>query len=154
MIDPPETVDSVSICLSKGLGTPAGSVLTGPADLIGRARRYRKMLGGGMRQSGVLAAAGLYALEHNAGRLAEDHQHAEALARTLTDLDAGEVSQATNMIFLTPRDATNDALRNHLGQSGIVIGGGSTGPIRIVLHKNVDDDALKLVTDAMRAFFC
>lgn len=81
--------DTVSVCLSKGLGTPAGSVLVGPADLIARARRWRKMLGGGMRQAGVLAAAGLYALEHNTARLAEDHARAEELAGVLRGLGAG-----------------------------------------------------------------
>ncbi|MDA8585807.1 low-specificity L-threonine aldolase [Rhodobacteraceae bacterium] len=148
-----DMVDSVSICLSKGLGTPAGSVLAGPSDIIARARRYRKMLGGGMRQAGVLAAAGLYALKHNVERLAEDHQRANHLANTLKELGAGDVSQATNMIFLTPRDNLNDQLRAHFDSNGVVLGGGSAGTIRIVLHKNVDDAMLKLLETDFRTFF-
>ena len=145
--------DSVSICLSKGLGTPAGSLLCGPADIINRARRYRKMLGGGMRQSGVLAAAGLYAMENNIARLSDDHCRASTLAETLIEVEAGEVAQATNMIFLTPRGGANDALRTHLARSGIILGGGSSGPLRIVLHKNIDDDALRMIDTEIRGFF-
>lgn len=148
-----DVADSVSVCLSKGLGTPAGSVLVGPSDIIHRARRYRKMLGGGMRQAGVLAAAGLYALDHNTDRLAEDHARATHLAQTLTDLNAGVVDQQTNMVFFTPHDGQNDPLRTHMDQNGINLGGGSTGPIRLVLHKDVDDDALKTVTGAFQMFF-
>ena len=146
-------VDTVSICLSKGLGTPAGSVLSGPKDLIARARRYRKMLGGGMRQAGVLAAAGLYALEHNATRLSEDHERAAALAKALNDMQAGDVTQATNMVFLTPRDGANDALRNQLADAGILLGGGSKGAIRLALHKDIDDDALDYFISEMRAVY-
>jgi threonine aldolase len=147
------TVDSVSICLSKGLGTPAGSVLSGPKDLIARARRYRKMLGGGMRQAGVLAAAGLYALDHNSARLAQDHDRAAALAKSLNEMQAGDVTQATNMVFLTPRDGANDTLRHQLAEAGILLGGGSTGAIRLALHKDIDDDALDYLIAAMRAVY-
>lgn len=132
-------VDTVSVCLSKGLGTPAGSVLVGPSDLIARARRWRKMLGGGMRQSGVLAAAALHALEHNVARLAEDHDRAGALAAELLRLGAGEVQQATNMVFFTPRDGLHAEMRSRLSEQGVVIGGGDSGAIRLVLHKDVDD---------------
>lgn len=145
--------DTVSVCLSKGLGTPAGSVLVGPADLIAKARRWRKMLGGGMRQAGVLAAAGLCALEHNAGRLAEDHARAAELAGVLRGLGAGDVSQATNMVFFTPGDGRNDDLRMHLAAEGLVIGGGSSGAIRMVLHKNVDDAALAQMVQGLRRFY-
>ena len=145
--------DTVSICLSKGLGTPAGSVLCGPTDIINRARRYRKMLGGGMRQAGVLAAAGLYALDHNIQRLTEDHDHASALAATLSAIEAGDVQQATNMIFFTPRDGLNDALRDHLATSGIILGGGPTGAIRIVLHKDICDEAVKMLSTEFQNFF-
>lgn len=145
--------DTVSVCLSKGLGTPAGSVLVGPADLIAKARRWRKMLGGGMRQAGVLAAAGLYALEHNAGRLAEDHARAADLAGVLRGLGAGDVSQATNMVFFTPGDGGNDDLRAHLAAEGLVIGGGNSGAIRMVLHKNVDDAALAQMVQGLRRFY-
>lgn len=145
--------DTVSICLSKGLGTPAGSVLVGPAVVIARARRWRKMLGGGMRQAGVLAAAGLYALEHNVVRLAEDHTRAAELADVLGSLGVGEVAQATNMVFFTPGDGRNDALRAHLAAEGLVIGGGSAGAIRMVLHKDADDAALAQAVQGLRRFY-
>ncbi len=148
-----DLVDTVSLCLSKGLGTPAGSVLTGPSDLIERARRYRKMLGGGMRQSGVLASAGLYALEHNVQRLAEDHLRAARLAAVLEEIGAGAVEQATNMVFLTPRDELNDAYRAHMAGCGVVVGGGSTGPIRMVLHKDIDEPGIEGILAGIRDFF-
>jgi threonine aldolase len=92
--------DSVSICFSKGLGTPVGSVLVGSKDLLQSAHRWRKVLGGGMRQAGVLAAACIYALEHNVERLAEDHANAAHLAAGLAQIDQVKVlSQATNMVF-------------------------------------------------------
>jgi len=92
--------DSVSICCSKGLGAPVGSVLVGSKDFIGRAYRWRKVLGGGMRQSGFLAAACLYAFDHHYQRLAEDHRNAERLARGLRDIPEVSVhGQATNMVF-------------------------------------------------------
>ena len=145
--------DTVSICLSKGLGTPAGSVLVGHKDLIARARRWRKMLGGGMRQSGVLAAAARYALEHNVNRLKEDHARAQRIAQLLQDLNAGDVQHATNMVFFTPEGGVNDDLRTHLDNQGIVIGGGATGAIRMVLHKDIDDVALDRVEGGLRSFF-
>jgi len=93
--------DTVSVCLSKGLGAPVGSVLVGSEALISAARRWRKMLGGGMRQSGMLAAGGLYALAHNIDRLADDHDNAERLAKGLDAIDGVAVtSQATNMVFV------------------------------------------------------
>ena len=102
---PPETVaapfDSVSVCLSKGLGTPMGSVLAGPAALIDEAHKWRKMLGGGLRQAGIVAAAGLYALEHHVARLAEDHSNAARLAAGLDAIDGVKIdSCATNMVFI------------------------------------------------------
>lgn len=95
-----EGFDSVSICFSKGLGAPVGSVLVGSKALIDVAHRWRKVLGGGMRQSGVLAAACLYALDHNVARLADDHANAARLAAGLAQIDEVKVtSQATNMVF-------------------------------------------------------
>jgi len=142
--------DTVSVCLSKGLGTPVGSVLVGPADVIARGRRWRKMLGGGMRQSGILAAAGLYALDHNVERLAEDHARAERLAQVLRAY--GAVRQDTNMVFFTPPEGSHDALRGALRQRGIRIGGGD-GTLRLVLHKDADDAALSAAEAAFRAYF-
>jgi len=91
--------DSATVCLSKGLGAPVGSVLVGSAEFIRRARRLRKALGGGMRQAGVLAAAGLYAVDHNFKRLAEDHANAKRLAHGLEELGLHVVPAPTNMVF-------------------------------------------------------
>ncbi|MFY0621483.1 MAG: low-specificity L-threonine aldolase [Pelagimonas sp.] len=145
--------DTVSICLSKGLGAPVGSVLIGPKDLINRARRWRKMVGGGMRQAGVLAAAGLYALDNNVAGLAEDRARAAQLAQELAALGAGTVTQSTNMVFFTPDGMQNDDLRAHLTGQGVVIGGGAQGAIRLVLHKDVDDEALRKTVDGFQSFF-
>src|SRR6185503_14294862 len=109
-----EGFDTVSVCLSKGLGTPAGTVLVGRRDVIDRARRVRKMLGGTMRQVGILAAAGLYALEHNVDRLAEDHANAERLARGLAALGLKVDPVQTNMVFVTVPKESAAALRKHL----------------------------------------
>ena len=95
--------DSVSVCLSKGLGAPVGSVLTGSADFIKEARRWRKVLGGGMRQAGLLAAAGIHALEHHVERLADDHIHAERLANGLAEMGGCKVQLnmvQTNMVYV------------------------------------------------------
>ncbi|WP_341862001.1 low-specificity L-threonine aldolase [Gymnodinialimonas sp. 57CJ19] len=127
--------DTVSICLSKGLGAPIGSVLVGPKDLIARARRMRKMLGGGMRQAGVLAAAGLYALDNNVTRLAEDHARAEDLARHLSALELGDVSQNTNMVFLTPRPGLE---LSQLASHGIRTSAPEPA-LRLVLHRDITD---------------
>src|SRR5207245_2910 len=112
--------DSVSVCFSKGLGAPVGSALAGPRDFVARARRVRKVLGGGMRQAGVLAAAALHALDHHIDRLAEDHRNAQVIAQAIADtpglqLDPPEVE--TNLIWfrvdpeLGPSRAVADALK-------------------------------------------
>lgn len=142
--------DTVSICLSKGLGAPIGSVLLGPSDLIGRARRWRKMLGGGTRQAGVLAAAGLYALEHNVTRLADDHARATALADALRPF--GVVEHATNMIFFTPEGGVTQALQTHMAANGVQLSG-ATGTTRLVLHKDVTDEGLDAARRGFQAFF-
>lgn len=148
-----ELFDSVSICLSKGLGAPVGSVLVGPAELVSRARRWRKMVGGGMRQAGILAAAGLYALEHNVARLSEDHEKARELAQLLEVLEAGTVVQNTNMVFLSLGRATNTAFSAFLAKRGVVISAGEQGPIRLVLHKDVTEEGFQHVMKALRSFF-
>lgn len=136
--------DTVSICLSKGLGTPVGSVLVGNRDLITKAHRLRKMLGGGMRQAGVLAAAGLYALDHNIARLAEDHDRAAHLATFLRAQGATDVVQDTNMVFLAGNDPTLDG---KMRRDGIEIGG-PYATRRLVLHKDIDDAGLHAATQA------
>ena len=144
--------DSVSLCLSKGLGTPAGSVLCGARDFIGVGYRWRKMLGGGMRQAGVLAAAGLYALEHNIERLAEDHEHAAYLARALAEIPALQVSTPdTNILFVDVPVEQCAALAQHLRQHDIMV---LVGPkTRLVTHLDVSRLQIDQVIAAFRSFF-
>lgn len=134
--------DTVSICLSKGLGAPVGSVLVGDAALIDRARRIRKMLGGGMRQVGLLAAAGIYALEHNVERLADDHAHAKELARQLAELPGISVVEPdTNIIFVTTDASVSDGLAEHLEASRIGVNATYSSQ-RWVTHMDVDVNAI------------
>ena len=144
--------DTVSVCLSKGLGAPAGSVLLGPKDLMPRVRRNRKLLGGGMRQSGVLAAAGLYALNNNIARLVDDHERAVKLGATLNDFGRGEVSVRTNMVFYTPNVPEHAALRDALAARGVLIGG-QEPEIRMVLHKDIDDTALAAAIEGFETYY-
>lgn len=137
--------DTVSLCLSKGLGAPVGSLLAGPKAFIARARRARKMLGGGTRQAGVLAAAGLYALTHNVDRLIQDHARAETLAAHLTGLGVRHVTQASNMVFFGP-DQDPVTLSQELATRGVTISGAAT--TRLVLHKDIDDAGLAAVMTA------
>jgi len=143
--------DTVSVCLSKGLGTPAGTVLVGRRDVIRRARRIRKMLGGTMRQVGILAAAGLYALEHNVERLAEDHANAARLAAGLAGLGLKIEPVQTNMVFVAIDKAVVSGLSGHLASSGI---NALVSPrMRIVTHLDLDAGAVDRVIDAFRQFF-
>jgi threonine aldolase len=133
--------DSVSSCLSKGLGTPAGTMLMGSRDFIGRAKRARKILGGAMRQAGILAAAGLYALEHNVERLAEDHANAERLAKGI-----GAAAPQTNMVFFDSKPG----LVEHLAKQGIVV---LPAPrLRLVTHLDVDAAGIERAIAAFNSF--
>lgn len=143
--------DSVSICLSKGLGAPVGSILLGNKDFIQGGKRWRKMLGGGMRQAGVLAAAGLYALEHHVARLAEDHDRAKRLAAGLAGLAHVSVESAhTNMLFLSVTPAHAAAFVAHLKQHDIL----TTGlyRLRLVTHLDVSDADIDRVIAVVRRF--
>lgn len=144
--------DSVSVCLSKGLGTPAGSVLVGAKPFIQAARRWRKMTGGGMRQAGILAAAGLYALAHHVERLADDHANAARLAAGLSAIEGLEVAPVqTNMVFVKVPPAKVAGLQAHLKSAGIlVIVSPST---RLVTHLDVDSAGIDRVVDAFKNFF-
>jgi threonine aldolase len=145
-----EPFDSVSICFSKGLGAPVGSVLVGSQGLISRARRWRKMLGGGLRQSGVLAAACLYALEHNVDRLADDHANARALAEGLRGIRGVKVlSQDTNMLFVQFEPARCDALTAALANEDILLRAVYDGPTRLVTHLDVSADDVQRVIQAV-----
>jgi threonine aldolase len=144
--------DSVSICLSKGLGAPVGTVLVGSRALLRRAHRARKILGGAMRQAGLLAAAGLYALEHNVARLAEDHRNAERLAHGLSDVPSLAVEPAqTNMVFVRVPPQQTAPLDRFLREHGILA---LVSPrTRLVTHLNVDAAAIDRAVAALRAFF-
>ena len=143
--------DTVSVCLSKGLGTPAGTVLVGKKDVIERARRIRKMLGGTMRQVGILGAAGLYALEHNVDRLAEDHANAEKLARGLAALGLPVDPVQTNMVFVQVPKEQAAALKQHLSDNGVVTLGGAK--MRLVTHLDVDSAGIDRALSVFGSFF-
>jgi threonine aldolase len=144
--------DSVMMCLSKGLGAPVGAVLCGPADFIARARRLRKQLGGGMRQAGVLAACGLYALDNNVERLALDHEHARQLAEGLAAIDGLPVRQATNMVFVEPAAKDLEPLRQHLLEHGIEIGR-QAPRIRLVTHLDVDSAGIDRAITGFQSYY-
>jgi len=138
------TADTVSLCLSKGLGAPCGTVLAGPAGVIARARRQRKLLGGAMRQAGILAAAGLYALHHNVERLSEDHAKARRLAQGLAALPGFSVDLEacqTNMVFASLPQEGWKAMLERVAGAGIVLGR-SGRTIRLVVHKDVDAEGI------------
>lgn len=142
--------DTLTLCLSKGLGTPVGSLLCGSEDFIQRARRWRKMTGGGMRQAGILAAAGLYALEHHVARLKEDHDNAAWLAAALRDIGVDVTRHDTNMVFLRLPEAQVATLGPWMRARGILL---SPGPItRLVTHLDVNRDALQQLVSEWQAF--
>ncbi|WP_414440396.1 low-specificity L-threonine aldolase [Burkholderia sp. 22PA0106] len=144
--------DSVSICFSKGLGAPVGSVLVGSRELIDTASRWRKVLGGGMRQSGVLAAACLYALDHHVERLADDHANAERLAAGLAQIGEVKVlSQATNMVFAQFPEADCVALEAWLKARGILTQ--MLYASRFVTHRDVSGEDIDTFVAAVGAFF-
>src|SRR5688572_144341 len=145
--------DSVSVCLSKGLGAPVGSVLLGTQALIDSARRWRKVVGGGMRQAGILAAAGSHALDHHVARLADDHARAERLSEALRGLPGLDVvTQQTNMVFVEVPVTRHDELRAQMEAARIRLSIGYTPAIRLVTHMDVDDAGLQRAIDALRAF--
>ena len=141
--------DSVSVCLSKGLGAPVGSVLVGSHALVAVARRWRKVTGGGMRQAGILAAAGLHALDHPVARLADDHARAARLAAALQGLAGVDaVAQYTNMVYVEIAPGRRARLRELLEARQVRASVGDTGPIRLVMHLDVDDAGVARVADA------
>jgi threonine aldolase len=149
-------VDSVGFCLSKGLGAPVGSMVCGSAAFIARARKMRKMLGGGMRQAGIIAAAGIYALEHMVERLADDHENAKVLARGLAELpmvDLNPDSVETNIVIFRVEDSAGFA--RALKQEGVLCSMPGPGRIRMVTHYGIErsdiEDALARVRSAVMA---
>jgi threonine aldolase len=146
--------DSVSVCLSKGLGAPVGSVLVGSAALIDKARRWRKVTGGGWRQAGMLAAAGLYALDHHVARLAEDHARAGRLAGRLDAIPGVSLlGQHTNMVFVDVPPERLRELDAHLRQARIRISIGYLPTLRLVMHLDVDDAGIERTVQAFAGFF-
>ena len=141
--------DSVSVCLSKGMGAPIGSVLCGSNELIAKARRLRKMVGGGMRQAGMLAAAGLYALEHQVERLADDHANAAFLAKGLTELGYDVEPVHTNMVYVQIGDRA-EALKAFCAERGIVLSAASR--LRMVTHLDVSTAQVEQVVAAFAEF--
>jgi threonine aldolase len=142
--------DSVSICLSKGLGAPVGSVLCGSAEFIKKARRWRKVVGGGMRQSGILAAAGLYALKNNIQRLEEDHQNAALLAQQLSAIEELSVSPVqTNMVFVRVLNADPTELACRLKEKGVIVRPGRS--MRLVTHLDVSRSDIHQAVAAFKA---
>ena len=152
-----EPVDSVTFCLSKGLCAPVGSVLCGSQQFIARARRLRKMLGGGMRQAGILAAAGIVALEKMVERLGEDHARARRLAdglRQVLGLQLDPGTPATNMVFLSlaaDMKCTTEELIEKLEQRGVLIGATGDRQYRLVTHYWIDDAGVEKTVEAFRS---
>lgn len=147
--------DTVSVCLSKGLGAPVGSVLVGDRELIARARRLRKALGGGLRQVGLIAAAGLYALEHNVERLAVDHANARRLADGFAKIPALTITRPdTNIVWVTVDPAHSKGFTDFVAAQGFGITGGyGKSQQRWVTHLDVDETAIDRAVAAAERYF-
>ena len=149
--------DTVSLCLSKGLGAPVGSVLCGPKDFIHQARRARKLVGGGLRQSGVLAACGLYALHNNVERMEEDHANAAAMAKRLAELQGLKFdidSVHTNMIWVDVTGEGTGSLSAHMLERGMIVSepSGSTRMTRLVTHLDFEPGNIDKVVDGFASW--
>ena len=146
--------DSISVCLSKGLGAPVGSVLCGSETLIDNARRNRKMLGGGMRQAGILAAAGIFALENNVHRLADDHEKARHLAQGLSGIEEIKTHYSdsqTNMVFIEIIDPSKNDFVEYMKKQGILLSGRYN--LRLVTHLDINDQDINLTIKKFKNYF-
>ena len=146
--------DSISVCLSKGLGAPVGSVLVGSTETLYKAHRWRKMFGGGMRQAGVLAAAGIYSLENNVNRLSEDHDRAMEIATALEKMDSYEVDLEqvqTNMVYVRCDKGGAESLIHRLEKLGIQALTIDSSTIRIVTHLHITDDDVQRTISALES---
>ena len=146
--------DSVSLCLSKGLAAPVGSVLVGEHTFISKARRLRKQLGGGMRQVGMLAAAGHYALDNNISRLREDHKRAYDLATALKTIEYVHIDMGTvetNMVYMDIPDDRKAGLRLYLAEKGLLISPAKKS-FRLVTHKDIPEQAIGQFVDAVASY--
>lgn len=153
-----ECFDSVSVCLSKGLGAPIGSIILGTKEFIERARTYRKMFGGGMRQVGILAAAGIYALDHHIDRLKEDHDKARYFAEQIANLKTFFVNMAsvqTNMVIadIVDNDRTQDQVLQILQSRGILLTPERHNSIRAVMHLDVSKEDIEEAATVFRSVF-
>ena len=150
--------DSVSVCFSKGLGAPVGSALCGTKALIHRAHKWRKMLGGGMRQAGLLAAAAHYALDHNIERLAQDHANAAMLAAGLNTVQGLQATANTNIVFIHVNHGMTDGLLAHLKAHGVLCTGreagtyGGKGLLRMVTHLDVSAADIAAVIEVVKSY--
>jgi threonine aldolase len=145
--------DSISVCLSKGLGAPAGSLVAGARDVIRRCHRLRKMHGGGMRQIGILAAAGLHALEHHRARLAEDHANARFLAECLAgapNLVLDPTTVRTNIVMVQLERGTGDALIALAREDGVLINPAGPQRVRCVTHLDVTRPQIERAASVLR----
>ena len=148
--------DTVTFCLSKGLGAPVGSVLCGSPETIGKARRWRKVLGGGMRQAGIIAAAGIVALETMVERLADDHGNARRLAQGLAEIPGVEIdpdSLPTNVVFLKVTNGSSVELARRLAVRGVKVGDRGGGAWRLVTHYGITADDIEHALDVIEAVF-
>ncbi len=143
--------DTVSICLSKGLGAPVGSVLLGSRDFIRKAHRWRKVTGGGMRQAGMLAAAGLHALTHHVDRLSEDHRRASLLADGLREAGYPVQETGTNMVFVDSSALPLDRLKSTLAEHRIRVDLHEPQKMRMVTHLDVDDSDIEKTVAAFHS---
>lgn len=149
--------DSISLCLSKGLGAPVGSVLVGSKEFIHRSRRVRKVFGGGMRQAGIIAAGGLYAMKHNIERLKTDHAHARQLEKALNELDWIQevVPVDTNIVVGILKEADKlDALVANLETQGILTMPFGRGMIRMVTHLDISSDDIDQTIAVLKSIQC
>jgi threonine aldolase len=147
--------DTVAICYSKGLGAPVGSALAGPADLIKKAHRLRKVFGGGMRQAGIIAAAALYALEHHVERLAEDHENAQVLARAVEETEGLRLESSpvqTNLVWFVvePALGTAQAIAARLREEGVLVSALGPQVLRACTHLDVSRGDVASAADAIR----
>jgi threonine aldolase len=145
--------DSISLCMSKGLGAPVGSVLVGSKDFIKKSRRVRKVFGGGMRQAGIIAAGGLYALKNNVNRLREDHLHARQLEQELIGLEWVDsvIPVQTNIVVVLLREASKrDAIISLLAEHGIRIMAFGDGMLRMVTHLDISSEQIDETCSILR----
>jgi len=141
-----EYADTVTFCLSKGLGAPVGALLCGSGEFINEARRVRKMLGGGMRQAGILAAAGIYALQHNTVKIREDHEKAKLIAEALSKTSWAKIDKekvVTNIIYFDTPGRTASEIVEKLKAKGILSGASGDSTIRMVTHIDISTDDIQ-----------